>query len=86
MLARGPQGIGSLNNLFLEIGAISPGRRIVNENPNVASDRLGGVVDRPYPPCSPPVFRYFPPAVAKVYIVSFRQQRRPQAVQIHRFG
>ena len=43
---------------------------------NLAQEKT---VDASRPPCSPSVFRYFPPAVAKVYIVSFcsNDDRRP---------
>ena len=54
---------------------------LFDENPNVASAGSGGAVDRPqpYPLALASVSRYFAPAVARVYIVSFRSNddRRP---------
>jgi hypothetical protein len=51
----------------------------INGNQETASGQERGTEREPGPPCSPQVFRYFPPAVAKVYIVSFRtlDDRRP---------
>jgi hypothetical protein len=52
---------------------------LFDENPDVASGGLGGAADRPYPLALAWVSGYFPPAVARVYIVSFRtnDNRRP---------